>query len=78
MPPLSSSHGVCAAPAGHGRRLRLELLLEGLGRVTRRASDGDMSQSALGDTPEHRSNGLWSDGTPIAPLTIQDAAPIGP
>jgi len=29
-------------------------------------------------TREHRSNGRWSDGVPIAPLTIQDAAPIRP
>ena len=31
---------------------------------------------ALGDTAEHRSNGRWSDGVPVAPLKIQEAAPI--
>ena len=31
---------------------------------------------ALGNTRQHRSNGRWSDGVPIAPLKIQDAAPI--
>jgi hypothetical protein len=33
---------------------------------------------ALGNGPKHRSMGKWSDGVPIAPLKIQDAAPIGP
>jgi hypothetical protein len=33
---------------------------------------------ALGDTRQHRSNGRWSDGVPITPLKIQDAAPIRP
>ena len=33
---------------------------------------------ALGDTRRHRSMGSWSDGVPITPLEIQDAAPIGP
>jgi hypothetical protein len=33
---------------------------------------------ALGDTPEHRSNGTWSDGVPVVPLKIQKAAPIRP
>ena len=29
----------------------------------------------LANTRQHRSNGRWSDGVPIAPLKIQDAAP---
>jgi hypothetical protein len=33
---------------------------------------------ALGNTKAHRSNGRWSDGVPLAPLTIQDAAPLRP
>ena len=33
---------------------------------------------SLGDTRRHRSNGSWSDGTAVARLTIQDAAPITP
>ncbi len=33
---------------------------------------------ALGDTPEHRYIGTWSDGVPIIGLKIQNAAPIGP
>ena len=61
------------------RCLRLELLLEGLGCAAqlRDCADKDC-RYALGDTRKHRSNGRWSDGVPIAPLTIQDAAPILP
>ena len=33
---------------------------------------------ALGDTRKHRSMGKWSDGVPIAPLVIQNEAPITP
>jgi hypothetical protein len=40
--------------------------------------DGRDAAYALGDTPEHRSNGEWSDGTEIAPLQIRDTAPIRP
>lgn len=32
--------------------------------------------TALGDTPQHRYVGTWSDGTPIRGLKIQDAGPI--
>ncbi len=31
---------------------------------------------ALGDTPQHRSMGQWSDGVPVRPLRIQQTAPI--
>jgi hypothetical protein len=30
---------------------------------------------ALGDTPEQRDMGRWSDGVPVAPLRIVDAPP---
>ena len=39
---------------------------------------GTHREYALGDTPEHRYLGTWSDGTPVAPLTIKDSAPIRP
>ena len=38
----------------------------------------DFFKYALGNTPQHRNMGRWSDGTPIIPLKIQDAAPIRP
>ena len=78
VPALSSVHGVCAAPPGTADAYDWNFCWKVWDALHAAASDGDMSQFALGDTPEHRSNGLWSDGTPVAPLTIQDAAPIGP
>ena len=39
---------------------------------------GSDCRYALGNTRQHRSNGRWSDGVPISPLKIQDAAPIRP
>jgi hypothetical protein len=39
---------------------------------------GTNSQYALGATPEHRSNGVWSDGVAVVELTIQEAAPLVP
>lgn len=31
-----------------------------------------LCSTALGDTPEHRNMGTWSDGTPVTPLRIAD------
>ena len=42
------------------------------------AYDGTWCKYGLGNTRQHRSNGRWSDGVPIAPLKIQDTAPIRP
>ena len=42
------------------------------------AYHGTDCRYALGNTRQHRSNGRWSDGVPVAPLKIQDAAPIRP
>ena len=63
---------------GRGRRLRLEVLLEGLGRAAELRVLQKGCRYALGNTPKHRSMGKWSDGEPIAPLKIQDVAPIRP
>ena len=77
-PPLSAPHGVCAAREGRGRRLRLELLLEGLGRTAGLRVRRERLPLRARQHAQHRSNGRWSDGVPIAPLKIQDAAPIRP
>jgi hypothetical protein len=77
-PALSSVHGVCAAPPGTADAYDWNFCWKVWDALRSTAAAGDSAQFALGDTPEHRSNGLWSDGTPVAPLTIQDAAPIGP
>jgi hypothetical protein len=42
------------------------------------AFSGADCQYAMGDTPEHRSTGVWSDGVPIRTLKIQTAAPALP
>ena len=42
------------------------------------AYDGVDCNYALGDTPEHRSLGQWSDGQAITPLVIQKTAPLVP
>jgi hypothetical protein len=78
VPALSSVHGVCAAPPGAADAYDWNFCWKVWDALRSTASDGEASQFALGDTLEHRSNGWWSDGTPVAPLTIQDAAPIGP
>ena len=39
---------------------------------------GKYCRYALGNTREHRFLGRWSDGVPVKPLKIQDAAPILP
>lgn len=42
------------------------------------AFSGANCQYGLGDTPEHRFNGLWSDGVPIHPLTIKTSGALVP
>ena len=80
-PALSSNHGVCAGGSqpAQRRRLRLELLLEGLGRTAQlRVLEEELPLRARRTPAEHRSKGRWSDGVPIKPLKIQDGAPIRP
>ena len=79
-PPAARRRPRCVRLAArHGRRLRLGLLLEGLGRpADRAAEDGTDRAYALGDTPEQRSIGAWSDGVAIAPLVVRDEAPLRP
>ena len=38
------------------------------------AEDGTDRAYALGDTPEQRSIGAWSDGVAVVPLTVEDQA----
>ena len=78
-PPLSAPHGVCAA---HARTAAdaydWNFCWKVWDALRSCAYDGSDCRYALGNTPQHRSNGRWSDGVPIAPLKIQDAAPIRP
>ena len=73
QPPLTSATGCAQARLGRpGQRLRLELLLEGLGRASSRAYSGTDCRYALGNTPAHRSIGRWSDGVAVEELTVQN------
>lgn len=42
------------------------------------ALEGRDCEHGMGDTPEHRSNGVWSDGVPVRPLKVQTQGPIAP
>jgi hypothetical protein len=80
-PVLSSAHGVCAGGAGsHGPANAYDwnFCWKVWDALRSCAYSGKNCRYALGNTPQHRSLGRWSDGTPVIPLKIQDAAPIGP
>lgn len=80
-PALSSRHGVCAGP-NSGRSPVDAYDWNFCWKVWDALRDcvyrRRHCRQALGDTPEHRGLGKWSDGTPIVPLQIQDRAPIRP
>ena len=83
QPTLSSGHGVCAADApefgiGPPDAYDWNFCWKVWDALRSCAISGDHCTYALGDTRKHRSMGNWSDGTPVAPLKIQDAAPIAP
>lgn len=79
-PALSSKHGVCAGP---GSGFVVDSYdwgfcwrsWDALRSCARAAKD---CQYALGDTPENRYIGTWSDGTPMIGLKIQTSGPIDP
>jgi hypothetical protein len=77
-PALSSAHGVCAAGKNGADAYDWNFCWKAWDGLRSCAYHGTDCAYALGDTRKHRSNGRWSDGVPIAPLKIQDAAPIGP
>ena len=80
-PALSSKHGVCAGPNAGAAAVDAYdwnfcwKVFDALQQCAYRQA---FCRDALGDTPEHRNLGRWSDGTPITQLKIQDAAPIAP
>ena len=76
--PLSSGHGVCASRAGEADAYDWNFCWKVWDALRSEAFDGVDGEYALGDTSEHRSNGEWSDGSPIATLVIQDAPPLTP
>ena len=83
-PTLAAIHGVCAAGPTRSRRSARPTPTTGTSagrsgtRLRSCAYRGKDCRYALGNTRQHRSNGRWSDGVPVKPLKIQDAAPIRP
>jgi hypothetical protein len=80
-PALSSTHGVCAGPNGGVSAVDAydwNFCWKVWDALRSCAYHGTDCRYALGKSRKHRSNGSWSDGVPIAPLKIQDAAPLRP
>ena len=77
-PALTAEHGVCAAAPGRANAYDWNFCWKVWDAMRDCAYAGRHCRYALGDTARHRSNGAWSDGTPVAPLKIQDEAPIAP
>jgi hypothetical protein len=70
-PDLSSGHGVCAARKGTADAYDWNFCWKVWDALRSCAYAGTRCEHALGNTPEHRSNGRWSDGVPVRPLTIR-------
>jgi hypothetical protein len=81
-PDLSSKHGVCSGRRGTrfgvADAYDWSFCCKVWDALRSCAYHGTDCRYALGNTRQHRSNGRWSDGVPITPLEIQDAAPILP
>jgi pimeloyl-ACP methyl ester carboxylesterase len=75
-PALSSRHGVCAAGKDTADAYDWNFCWKVWDGLRDCALSGTHCGYALGNTRAHRSNGRWSDGVAVAPLTIRDAAPI--
>jgi hypothetical protein len=81
QPTLSSAHGVCAGGApgfGPANAYDWNFCWKVWDALRSCAYSGVNCRYALGNTPQHRSLGRWSDGVPVTPLKIQSAAPIVP
>jgi pimeloyl-ACP methyl ester carboxylesterase len=77
-PLLSSEHGVCTARKGGANAYDWNFCWRVWDALRSCAYAGADCRYVLGNTRAHRSMGRWSDGVPVRPLKIQDAAPIRP
>ena len=83
-PALAAIHGVCAAGSQPGASYGPVNAYDWgfcwkVFDALRSCADAKVNcRYALGDTPEHRYIGVWSDGVPIIGLKVQGWAPIGP
>jgi hypothetical protein len=78
QPALSSKHGVCTAWRGIADAYDWNFCWKVWDALRAAAASGESPKAAVVDTPQHRSNGSWSDGIRIAPLKILHTAPIHP
>jgi hypothetical protein len=81
QPTLSSAHGVCAGGAagfGPANAYDWNFCWKVWDALRSCAYSGTGCRYALGNTPQHRSLGRWSDGVPVIPLEIRNAPPVGP
>jgi hypothetical protein len=77
-PALSSRHGVCASPKGQADAYDWNFCWKVWDALRDCAYHRRNCRYALGNTLQHRSNGKWGDGVPVAPLRIQTKAPLRP
>lgn len=73
---LSSAHGVCAGRPADANAYDWGFCWKQWDALRTCALERRDCRTALGNTPEHRYLGTWSDGVPILGLRIQDTAPI--
>ncbi|MFN8112758.1 MAG: hypothetical protein U0R51_06115 [Solirubrobacterales bacterium] len=81
-PGLSSAHGVCAGgsatPPGPPDAYDWNFCWSVWDALRSCAFADRDCEYALGEDRRHTSLGRWSDGTPVAPLKVRNAAPIRP
>jgi len=76
--PLSSAHGVCSGRDGEADAYDWGFCWKVWDALRSCAYSGINCRYALGNTPQHRYIGTWSDGVPTLGLKVQDTAPIRP
>ena len=77
-PALSSGHGVCAARPGRADAYDWNFCWATWDALRAAAVTGPGGTGRVGDVPEPRDNGTWSDGTPIVATEVSGTAPIRP
>ena len=77
-PRMRADHGVCTSGPLPKDAYDYYFCWKQFDALRSAAFNGTDEHYALGDTPEHRFNGVWSDGVPVKPLKIQKTAPIIP
>ena len=77
-PFLSSGHGVCTGAKGEADAYDWNFCWRVWDSMRANAYRGTQAAYAPAGLPNHTSLGSWSDGVPVAPLTVLRSAPIRP